>query len=155
MEFKCPTITVTKQDEKKWLVYDDVTPIVGKGISRESAFKCYDRGIDLLQQKHAGIDTGMNDYLDYLEQNYSGDKKMNFATHSKNTICNITTPSVKSPTSNGHRICDTCNKKDVCMYKDECAKAMSDIQDILDTMPHLIVADVKCKKWSDKVVNYR
>lgn len=68
MEFKCPTITVTKQDEKRWLVYDDVSPIIGKGTSRESAFKCYDRGLDLLQQKHAGIDTGINDYLDYLEQ---------------------------------------------------------------------------------------
>ena len=75
MDFKCPTITVTKQDEKKWLVYDDVTPIVGKGISRESAFKCYDRGIDLLQQKHAGVNTGINDYLEYLEQNYSRSKE--------------------------------------------------------------------------------
>ena len=68
MEYKCSTITVLQESEKRWLVYDDVSPIVGKGISRESAFKCYDRGLDLLQQKHAGIDTGMNDYLDYLEQ---------------------------------------------------------------------------------------
>lgn len=68
MEYKCPTITVLQESEKRWLVYDDVSPIVGKGASRESAFKCYDRGLDLLQQKHAGIDTGINDYLDYLEQ---------------------------------------------------------------------------------------
>lgn len=68
MEYKCPTITVLQESEKRWLVYDDMSPIVGKGVSRESAFKCYDRGLDLLQQKHAGVDTGMNDYLDYLEQ---------------------------------------------------------------------------------------
>ena len=156
MEFKCQTITVTKQDEKKWLVYDDVTPIVGNGISRESAFRCYDRGIDLLQQKHAGIDTGMNDYLDYLEQNYSGDKKMSLTSNLPKTNCNIPMPDVIKPlASNGYRICNTCNKEDVCMYKDECAKAVSDIQDILDIAPHLVVADVKCKKWSGKVVNYR
>lgn len=68
MKYKCPTITVLQASEKRWLVYDDVSPIIGKGASRESAFKCYDRGLDLLQQKHVGIDTGMNDYLDYLEQ---------------------------------------------------------------------------------------
>lgn len=67
MDFKCPTI-VTKQDGKKWFIYDDITPIIGKGLSRESALKCYHRGLDLLQQKYAGIDTGINDYLDYLEQ---------------------------------------------------------------------------------------
>ena len=76
MEYKCPTITVLQESEKRWLVYDDVSPIVGKGASRESAFKCYDRGLDLLQQKHAGIDTGMNDYLDYLEQQKSGSRNM-------------------------------------------------------------------------------
>ena len=71
------------------------------------------------------------------------------------TNCNIPMPSVKPPASNGDRICDTCNKEDVCMYKDECTKVVSDIQDILDIAPHLVVADVKCKKWSGKVVNYR
>lgn len=71
------------------------------------------------------------------------------------TNCNIPMPPVKPPASNGDRICNTCNKEDVCMYKDECAKAVSNIQDILDIIPHLVVADVKCKKWSGVVSNYR
>ena len=75
MIINCPTITVHKEG-RKWFVSDDVSPIVGKGISREAAFKCYDRGLDLLQQKVAGIDTGINDYLDYLEQEKEKRRKL-------------------------------------------------------------------------------
>ena len=46
----CPKITV-KQEGRRWFVYDDKSPIVGKGISEEAALKCYHRGLDLLQQK--------------------------------------------------------------------------------------------------------
>lgn len=67
MELIYPTIIV-KQKDRIWFVYDNTSPIVGKGISRESAFKCYYRGLGLIQQKYAGIETGINDYLDYLEQ---------------------------------------------------------------------------------------
>lgn len=68
MKYKSSTIKVNKESEKRWIVFDDISPIVGKGISRESAFKCYYRGLDLIQQKYAGIETGINEYLDYLEQ---------------------------------------------------------------------------------------
>ena len=67
-EFKCPTITVTRESEKRWIVSDDITPIVGKGATREGALECYHRGLYLLQEKHAGIETGINSYLDHLEQ---------------------------------------------------------------------------------------
>ena len=67
-EFKCPTINITQENEKRWIVFDDVTHIVGKGATREGALECYHRGLDLLQQKHAGIETGINSYLDHLEQ---------------------------------------------------------------------------------------
>lgn len=67
-EFKCPTITITRESEKRWIVSDYVTPIVGKGATREGALECYHRGLDLLQQKHAGIETDINSYLDHLEQ---------------------------------------------------------------------------------------
>ena len=32
-------------------------------------------------------------------------------------------PNVKPLASNGDRICNTCNKEDVCMYKGELAQA--------------------------------
>lgn len=62
---------IERQEGKRWFISDDVTPIIGKGMSREAALKCYHRGLDLLQQKNAGIDTGINEYLDYLEREKS------------------------------------------------------------------------------------
>ena len=54
-----------------------------------------------------------------------------------------------------NRICDTCSKEDVCMYKGELAKAVKDIVQISDRVNVFIDIDVKCKKWLGKVVNYR
>ena len=78
MKITCPVITV-KREGRLWFISDDTTPIIGRGISREAAFKCYFRGLNLLQQKYAGIDTGINNYLDYLEQeNVKKQKKQTF-----------------------------------------------------------------------------
>ena len=76
------------------------------------------------------------------------------------TNCNIpmpsVKPSVKPPKSdNGDRICDTCDKEDVCMYKDECAQAAKDISLIAERTNVFIDTDIRCKKWSGKVSNYR
>ena len=57
--------------------------------------------------------------------------------------------------NSNNRICDTCSKEDVCMYKEELAKAVKDIMQISDRTNVFIDADVKCKKWLGKVVNYR
>lgn len=65
VKYDCPKITITK-DGRRWFVSDDKTQIVGKGASRESAIECYHRGLDLLQQHCAGIDTGIS--FDYLER---------------------------------------------------------------------------------------
>ena len=54
-----------------------------------------------------------------------------------------------------NRICDTCCKDDVCMYKEELVKAVKDIMLISDRVNVFIDTDVKCKKWLGKVVNYR
>ena len=54
-----------------------------------------------------------------------------------------------------NRICDTCSKEDVCMYKEELAKAVKDIMQIVDRTNVFVDADVKCKKWLGKVLNYR
>ena len=71
------------------------------------------------------------------------------------TNCNITMPSVKPPASNGDRICNTCNKEDVCMYKGELAKAAKEITQISERTNVFIDTDIRCKKWSGVVSNYR
>lgn len=72
------------------------------------------------------------------------------------TNCNISMPSVKPPKSdNGDRICNTCDKEDVCKYKCECAQAAKDISLIAERTNVFIDTDIRCKKWSGKVSNYR
>lgn len=71
------------------------------------------------------------------------------------TNCDIPMPSVKPPASNGDRICDTCNKEDVCMYKSELAQAAKEITQISERVNVFINTDIRCKKWSGKVSNYR
>lgn len=64
-------------------------------------------------------------------------------------------PSVKPPASNGDKICNTCNKEDVCMYKAELAQAAKEITQISERTNVFIDTDIKCKKWSGVVSNYR
>ena len=71
------------------------------------------------------------------------------------TNCNIPIPNVKPPANNGDRICDTCNKEDVCMYKGELAQAAKEITQISERVNVFIDTDIRCKKWSGKVVNAR
>lgn len=68
---------------------------------------------------------------------------------------NIPMPDVKPPAINGDRICNTCNKADVCMYKGELVKAAKDITQISERKNVFIDTDIRCKKWSGKVSNYR
>ena len=71
------------------------------------------------------------------------------------TNCNIPMPSVKPPASNGDKMCNTCNKEDVCMYKGELAQAAKDITQISERVNVFIDTDIRCKKWSGKISNYR
>ena len=71
------------------------------------------------------------------------------------TNCNISMPNVKLPASNGDRICDTCTKEDVCMYKGELAKAAKEITQNSERANVFIDIDIRCKKWSGNVSNYR
>lgn len=51
------TIYIQKDlDGRMWYVTDNITDVVGKGISRASALACYNRGIELWQMKQAGYD---------------------------------------------------------------------------------------------------
>ena len=71
------------------------------------------------------------------------------------TNCNIPMPNVNPPASNGDRICDTCSKEDVCMYKGELSQAAKEITQISECVNVFIDTDIHCKKWSGKVSNYR
>lgn len=68
---------------------------------------------------------------------------------------NILMPEEKPSAANGDRICDTCNKEDVCMYKAELAQAAKEITQISERVNVFIDTDIRCKKWSGKVVNMR
>ena len=80
---------------------------------------------------------------------YPNDSKL------QKTNCNVPMPSVKPPANNRDRICDTCNKEDVCMYKGELAQAAKEITKISERVNVFIDTDICCKKWSGKVSNYR
>ena len=71
------------------------------------------------------------------------------------TNCNIPIPHLKPPANNRNRISDTCNKEDVCMYKGELAQAAKEITQISERVNVFIDTDIRCKKWSGKVSNYR
>ena len=70
------------------------------------------------------------------------------------TNCNISMPNVKPPIGNRDRICDTCIKADVCMYKGELAQAANEIARISERVNVFINTDIRCKNWSSKT-NYR
>ena len=63
------------------------------------------------------------------------------------TNCNI----VKPPANNGDRICNTCNKEDVCMYKGELAQAAKEITQISERVNVFIDTDIRCKKWDGNI----
>ena len=71
------------------------------------------------------------------------------------TNCNIPMPNVKLPANNGDRICNTCNKEDVCMYKGELVQAAKEITQISERVPVFIDRDIRCTKCSVKGSNYR
>ena len=71
------------------------------------------------------------------------------------TEYDIPIPNTKHYSSNGDRICDTCIKEDVCMYKAELAQAAKEISQISERTNVFIDTDIKCKKWSSKVSKHR
>lgn len=50
----------------------------------------------------------------------------------------------------GEKICENCDKEDVCIYKEECMKAVRDILDIESRTNVFIRTNINCKKWSGK-----
>lgn len=67
------------------------------------------------------------------------------------TNCNIPMPEVKPSATDGDRICNTCNKEDVCMYKVELAQAAKEITQISERVNVFIDIDIRCKKWTGKI----
>ena len=70
------------------------------------------------------------------------------------TNCRIPMPQTKEF---GEKICENCDKADVCKYQEECMKAVKDILDIESRENVFIKTHINCKKWSAKVsdINYR
>ena len=112
----------------------------------------------IIQFMNKGEYTYMSDVINYTasEQEMPREPKF-YHDDSKlpETNCNIPMPNVKPPTGNRDRICDTCIKADVCMYKGELAQAVNEIARILEHVNVFIDTDIRCKKWSGKVSNYR
>lgn len=71
------------------------------------------------------------------------------------TGCNISMPNVRQPIGSGDKICSTCNKEDVCMYKAELEQVAKEITRISEKTDVFVDVDIRCKKWSGKVVNMR
>ncbi len=65
------------------------------------------------------------------------------------TNCNVPMPKINGTEE---RICENCNKEDVCMYKEECIKAINDILDIESRKNVFLRTHINCKKWSGKPV---
>ena len=65
------------------------------------------------------------------------------------TSCRVPMPKTKEF---GEKICENCDKEDVCMYKEECMKAVRDILNIESRTNVFIKTHIDCKKWSKKSV---
>ena len=65
------------------------------------------------------------------------------------TSCRVPMPKTKEF---GEKICENCDKEDVCMYKEECMKAVKDILDIESRANEYNRTHIECKKCSKKSV---
>lgn len=83
-----------------------------------------------------------------MNKNIRSLEELNFA---KVPMPNVTIPL----SSNRDKICDTCSKEDVCMYKGELAQVEKEITQISERTNVFVDVDIKCKKWLKKVSNYR
>lgn len=71
------------------------------------------------------------------------------------TNCDIPMPNVRQPIGSGDRICNTCIKSDVCMLSKDLHKAVKDINDVSERNGVFIDTDIRCKKWSGKIITPR
>lgn len=77
-----------------------------------------------------------------------------------NTYRNIHCPSVTTTPNNdidynNDRICNTCCKEDVCIYKGELAQAAKEITKISERENVFINTRIVCDKWLGGIINYR
>jgi len=64
---------------------------------------------------------------------------------------NIPVPPRVFPSTKSNKVCDTCNKEDVCRYKKGIQQALNDISKISERENVFIETKVCCKKWSGTV----
>ena len=64
----------------------------------------------------------------------------------------IDIPLAKSGTG---RLCNTCNKADVCKYKDDTLSEVEKLFNVTESINAFLDVQVSCKKWSGTVNNVR
>ena len=64
-------------------------------------------------------------------------------------------PLIRHIDNKSNKVCDTCCKADVCMYKGETAKAFMDIKDITDRVNVFVNVNIQCKNYAEQVVGVR
>ena len=104
--------------------------------------------------KHTNDDGSLDDDISCILEEVK-DYRDKITCENDSKLPNIPIYNVKELKSNGDRICDTCNKEDVCMYKGELAQAAKEITQISERVNVFINTDIRCKKWSGKVSNYK
>jgi hypothetical protein len=57
--------------------------------------------------------------------------------------------------SKNDRLCDTCNHRDVCMYKNHILPEVETIKKMNNDSDDLINIDIRCTKWDGEINNYR
>ena len=57
--------------------------------------------------------------------------------------------------TDGNRVCNSCKKNDVCMYKSELERAVTDIEKVSERTNVFIKTNITCKNWLGEIVNYR
>lgn len=100
----------------------------------------------------------INDVINGAASEYEMPRNPNFYRNDSGlpqTDLDIPMPNVRWPISSGDKICSTCNKEDVCMYKTELEQVIKEITRTSENVSVFIDINIKCKKWTGKVVSYR
>lgn len=101
-------------------------------------------------EQHYFVEGGVNDIVNRVVSECNIQKvSKTYESHSKlpQTSYDVLMPKIKDTKE---KICENCDKEDVCKYKEECTKAVKDILDIESRTNVFINTKINCKKWSKK-----
>lgn len=65
-------------------------------------------------------------------------------------------PNINSPKFTNNRICGTCEKADVCMYREDTISTYKEIKEKEENKANVFIeTSVTCKKWLGTINNIR